>query len=197
MSYIGIIVTSAFASNALLTYGLGSAPDEKREGEGGGASALALAAVNILASAFMWAIRSLFLGPLGLASLDILFFALLAVPLLKFLARAAIRSGGGLLSRACAKADDLLIGTLVFGVALVSSRSGYSLPEALAASAASGLGYWLAQFLLETLRERLELSDVPRTFKGAPAMLISAGLMALALMGVDAAFVKGMAGLGS
>jgi Na+-translocating ferredoxin:NAD+ oxidoreductase subunit A len=194
MSYLGIVVTSVFASNALLTYGLGSVPGPKSEDTGQIASALALTCINACASAFLWAIHSLVLSPLGLESLDILFFALLVVPLIKFVARAATLSGNGLLSLVGDKADELVIGSLVFGVALISSNAGFSLPEALVASAASGLGYWLSSALLESIRERLELSDLPRPFQGAPAMLISAGLMALAFMGVDAVFVQNIAG---
>jgi Na+-translocating ferredoxin:NAD+ oxidoreductase subunit A len=197
MSYLGIVVSSVFASNALLSYGFGSVPDGKREGKECFASALALAMVNALASGLLWSIRGLLLIPLGLASLDLLFFALIAVPLLKFLSRVSALSdpsGSSLLAKSGSRADDLVVGSLVFGIALVSARSGYSLPEALAASAASGLGYWLALSLLGTLRERLELSDLPAPFKGGPAMLISAGLMALAFMGLDASFAKNLAG---
>ncbi len=194
MSYLGIVVTSVFASNALLTYGLGPVPGRGRDRPGSFASAVALTCVNALASFFLWAVRALVLSPLGLGSLDILFFALLAVPLLKFLSRAASVPGDGLLSRVGAQADDLIVGSLVFGVALISSRGGYTLPEALTASSAAGLGYWLVSTLLESIRERLELSDVPDPFKGAPAMLISTGLMALAFLGIDAALVKGLTG---
>jgi electron transport complex protein RnfA len=198
MSYLGIVVTSVFASNALLVYGLGSVPGygpgQKHSGSGQLASAMALTCVNALASAFLWSLHSLVLAPLGLKSLDVLFFAMLAVPLLKFIARATAFSGNRVLSLVGGMADDLIVGSLVFGVALISSNSGFSLSEALVASAAAGLGYWLASVLLESIRERLELSGVPGPFKGAPAMLISAGLMALAFMGVDAAFVKGLAG---
>jgi electron transport complex protein RnfA len=194
VSYIGVVVTSVFVSNALLTYGLGSVPGRGRERPGSLASALALTCVNALASFFLWAVHTLVLYPLGLGALDILFFTLLAVPLLKFLSRAASVPGGGLLSRVGAQADDLIVGSLVFGVALIASRGGYTLPEGLVASSAAGLGYWLVSSLLESIRERLELSDVPGPFKGAPAMLISTGLMALAFSGVDAAFVKGLTG---
>jgi electron transport complex protein RnfA len=194
VSYLGTIVTSVFASNALLTYGLGSVPEPGPSRPGSLASALALVCVNALASVFLWGVHSLVLYPLGLASLDVLIFTLLAVPILKFLSRAASLSGKGLLSRVGAQADDLVIGSLVFGVALISSRSGYTLPEALTASFASGMGYWLASCLLESIHERLELSDVPGPFKGSPAMLMSAGLIALAFMGIDAAFIQGMAG---
>jgi Na+-translocating ferredoxin:NAD+ oxidoreductase subunit A len=194
VSYLGIVVTSLFASNALLTYGLGSLPEGSKGESGSFPSAVALACVNALASAFLWSMHTLVLAPLGLPSLDILLFIVLALPLLRLAARAASASGKGLLSRIGSRADDLVVGSLVFGVAFIASRSGFTLSEALAASAASGIGYWLAEFLLESLRERLDLSDLPFPFKGAPAMLISAGLMSLAFMGIDAAFVKNLAG---
>jgi Na+-translocating ferredoxin:NAD+ oxidoreductase subunit A len=192
MSYIGIIVTSLFASNALLTYGLGSIPERGRDDGASSASALALICVNAIASTLLWAIRELALLPLRLGSLDMLFFVIAAVPLLRFVARAAAASGTPLLAKIGARSDDLVVGNLVFGVALIAARGAYTLPEAAAASAASGLGYWLAQSLLASVRERLELSDLPAPFKGAPAMLISAGLMSLAFMSVDAAFVKNL-----
>jgi Na+-translocating ferredoxin:NAD+ oxidoreductase subunit A len=194
VSYIGIIVTAAFASNALLTYGLGGIPEGRRSDSGSLAAALALAFVDAIASGLLWAIHRLVLAPLGLESLDVLFFAIVAVPLLKFVARLASGSSGNLMARIGTRSEELIVGSLVFGIALLSSRSDYALPEALVAGAASGLGYWLAEFFLEALRERLELSDLPFAFKGAPAMLISAGLMALAFMGIDAAFIKGLAG---
>jgi Na+-translocating ferredoxin:NAD+ oxidoreductase subunit A len=197
VSYLGIILSSVFASNALLAYGFGSIPERERKGAVTLASALALAAANALASVLLWLIRSLVLQPLGLASLDVLFFALIAVPLVKFLARMAQQGAirqESLLFRVGERGDDIVVGSLVYGIALLSSRGGYSLGEAAAASVTSGLGYWLALFLLESVRERLELTDLPAPFRGAPAMLISAGLMALAFMGIDSAFVKGLVG---
>lgn len=194
MSYIGIAITSVFVSNALLTYGFGAIPSRSGEDSGSLSSAIALALVNMIGAAFAWAMRALVLVPLGMGELDILFFAIAAVPLLKFAARASSGSNLKFLSTASRRAEDLIVGSLVFGIALLSSRGAYSLPEAIVAGAASGLGYWLAEFLLGALRERLELADIPRPFRGEPAMLISTGLMALAFMGIDAAFVKGLVG---
>ena len=194
MSYLGIVVTSVFTSNAILTYGFGSVPVQKNEQSGQFASVLSLVCVNAIASAFLWGIHSLILAPIGLESLDILFFTLLVVPLFKFLSRAASFSLFRFISQVGSKTDNLIIGSLVFGVALISANSGFSLSHARAASAASGLGYWLVAVLLESIRERLELSNLPRFFKGSPAMLISTGLIALAFMGIDTAFVSGLAG---
>jgi Na+-translocating ferredoxin:NAD+ oxidoreductase subunit A len=205
LSYLGIVASSVLASNALLAYGLGSIPalkkglqaegDREGEGEGPGglAAAAALVCVNSLAAAVLWCVRGLALAPLGLASLDVLFFAIIAVPLLKALSRVAAAAEGAL-ARIGRRADELVVGSLVFGIALITARGGYSLGEALAAGAASGVGYWMATSLLDSIRERLELSDVPASFKGAPSMLLSAGLMSMALMGIDSILVRNLGG---
>jgi len=116
------------------------------------------------------------------------------VPLLKALSRSAAGSGAAFPAKAASIADELVISSLVFGVALLASRGGFSLPEALASGASSGLGYWLAWTLLGALRERLELNGLPGGMKGPPALLVSAGLMAMAFMGIDAVLVANLVG---
>ncbi len=193
MSYVGIVLFSAFAANAMLVYGFGRLPRFRATGSGWLPQLIALVIVNMLGSTLFWAIRNLVLVPLGLASLDLFIFVLAAIPAMKSLMRVA--SGGkGFLARIGVAGDELVVGTLSFGVALLVSRSGYRMLEALVASAASGFGYWLAAVVLERIRDRLELSDVPTPFRGAPIMIVSTGLIAMALMGVDALFVKNLVG---
>lgn len=193
MSYIGVVVLAVFGANALLSYGFSLCPPARARGLVNFAALLALVVANALASGLLWLLRSLVLRPVGLESLDLLLFVVIAVPLVKMAFR-ALSTESSFLSRLSAVADEILVSSIVFGIALVSARSGYSLPEALVASASSGLGYWLAVGVLDALRERLELSDLPRAFRGAPAMLISAGLMAMALMGIDSMFVQNVVG---
>ncbi|HHY09440.1 MAG TPA: hypothetical protein GX528_02610 [Firmicutes bacterium] len=47
----------------------------------------------------------------------------------------------------------------------------------------AGAGYFLALTVMATLRERLELAPVPKALQGTPIMLITAGLLAVALLG--------------
>jgi electron transport complex protein RnfA len=194
LSYLGIVVTSVFASNALLANGFELCPGSRKINGLGLAEAIALALVDSIAAGLLWCIRVLALAPLGLERLDLLVFALLAVPLLKTLARTGFGSGQGFFGRIGYASDELVVSCLVFGIALVASRGGFTLPEALLAGAASGLGFWLASALLDSLRERLELSALPPALRGAPAMLISTGLMAMAFMGIDSIFVKNLVG---
>lgn len=47
----------------------------------------------------------------------------------------------------------------------------------------SGIGFAIAVVLFASLRERLELSKIPRPFQGAAIALITAGILAMAFMG--------------
>ena len=49
----------------------------------------------------------------------------------------------------------------------------------------SAVGFALAIIIMAGIREKIEHNDVPESFKGAPIVLISAGLMAIAFMGLN------------
>ena len=57
------------------------------------------------------------------------------------------------------------------------------LGESLLFAIATAIGYGLALILFAGIREQLELSNVPKGFKGVPIALLTAGIMALAFMG--------------
>ncbi len=48
---------------------------------------------------------------------------------------------------------------------------------------AGAIGYGVVLLVMTGIRERLEVVNVPKPFRGAPILLISAALLALALMG--------------
>ena len=47
----------------------------------------------------------------------------------------------------------------------------------------SGVGFSLAMIIMASIREKLELADVPKAFQGLPISFITTGLIALAFMG--------------
>jgi electron transport complex protein RnfA len=193
MSYVAVVLTSVFSANALLVYGLGICPAFRRERKGAGVQLLALVFVNILASGLFWVMRRFILAPLSLQALDVVVYAVIIAPSLKYVARFMASGGSGFLVKAGAAADEAVMSCLIFGVALIVSRGDYGFLEALVASLSATAGYWAAVILLDSIRERLELSNLPAAFRGAPALLVSAGLMAMAFMGVDNALLHNLA----
>lgn len=71
----------------------------------------------------------------------------------------------------------------VLGIALVNVQNKYNLVETIVNGFGAGIGFTLAIVLFAGIRERLELADIPETFKGFPITLISASLMSIAFLG--------------
>ena len=71
----------------------------------------------------------------------------------------------------------------VLGAALQIAQRNLELPELLALSCGSALGFSLILLAFAAIRERLVLLDVPVPFRGLAIELISAGLAAMALLG--------------
>ncbi len=71
----------------------------------------------------------------------------------------------------------------VLGVVLVNVQEGYNFLISVVNGAAGGLGFTLAIVIFASLRERVDKSDCPESFRGFPIALIAAGLLAQAFMG--------------
>jgi electron transport complex protein RnfA len=72
---------------------------------------------------------------------------------------------------------------IILAVPLINAEQGYNLIEALAFGLGSGLGFALALIIMASIREKIELADVPRPFRGLPIAFVTAGLIALAFTG--------------
>lgn len=73
----------------------------------------------------------------------------------------------------------------VLGVAVLNIDKSYNFIQSTVHGFAGGVSFLLALFLMSTIREKLDLADVPKPFKGVPIAFISAGLMALAFLAAD------------
>jgi electron transport complex protein RnfA len=73
----------------------------------------------------------------------------------------------------------------ILGVALLNVNRNYSFGYALFSALCVGLGFLLVMLIFSTIRERIEQSDVPAPFKGAPITLVAAAIMSLFLIGFN------------
>lgn len=71
----------------------------------------------------------------------------------------------------------------VLGVPLLSVSLEYDFLESVLFGFGNALGFMLVLVLFAGLRERIDIADVPRPFRGAPIAVITAALMGLAFMG--------------
>lgn len=69
------------------------------------------------------------------------------------------------------------------GSALLISQRGYGLGASLLFALCGGIGATVALANFASLGEEVSFESCPKAFRGAPIQLITAGLMALALVG--------------
>jgi electron transport complex protein RnfA len=76
----------------------------------------------------------------------------------------------------------------ILGLAIFSTNRGYGLLEGLFFAVGAGLGLTLALVLMASIRENLELADVPDFARNMGLVLILAGALSLAFMGFAGLF---------
>ena len=72
---------------------------------------------------------------------------------------------------------------IILAVPLINSSEKYSFPESIAFGLGSGIGFSLALIIMASIREKLELADVPGPFKGLPMAFIVSAMIAMAFAG--------------
>jgi len=71
----------------------------------------------------------------------------------------------------------------ILGAALLCHQNEYTVVRSTIFGAASAVGFALALLMFASLREKLELAQVPECMKGTAIALVTAGILAMAFMG--------------
>ena len=71
----------------------------------------------------------------------------------------------------------------ILGLAIFQTNRGYGFLQGMAFAIGSGLGLTLALVLMASIRETVDLADVPEVAKGTALIFIIAGSLSLAFMG--------------
>ncbi|MEF9931502.1 MAG: electron transport complex protein RnfA [Bacteroidales bacterium] len=194
MEYIIIIISAVFVNNILLSQFLGICPFlgvSNRVSTAVGMSG-AVCFVMAIATLVTFLVQNYILVPLGIEFMQTITFILVIAALvqmveiiLKKISPALYQALGiflPLITTNCA-----VLGVAILVVSKEFTFGGDPHMLGLAASVvyaiASALGFGLAMTLFAGLREQLELSNVPKAFKGVPIALITAGILAMAFMG--------------
>lgn len=196
MSYVAIIVTFVLINNFVLTYFLGLCPMLGASRRLGSSLGMGLAAMFImsLSALVTWALRTWVLAPLGIGFLQTFVFVIV-IAALGYYVELLIESAAPALHRLVGKYLPLITtNCIVLGIAFVASRSEFNAVESLIAGASAGFGFLLVLVIVSSIRERLEIEWVPAAFRGIPIAFITTGLVALAFLAFDQAFLQNLAG---
>jgi electron transport complex protein RnfA len=78
----------------------------------------------------------------------------------------------------------------ILGLAIFQTNRGYGFVEGLFFALGAGLGLTLALVLMASIREKIELADVPALARNMGMVLILAGSLSLAFMGFAGLFTS-------
>lgn len=180
-----ILISTIFVNNYVFAQFLGICPflgvSSKVETATG--MSVAVTFVVTLASIITYYVQILLLNPFNLGYLQTIVFILIITSLVQFVEMVIKKISPALYGAMGVFLPLITTNCMVLGVAILNIQSEYNIFEVITNAIGASLGFGLALILLSSLREKLELVDVPEPLKGMPLALIAAGLMSIAFMG--------------
>ena len=183
---LGIILSAILSENFILVkfYGICPFMGVSKKIDTALGMGMAVTFVMAIASAACYAVNVL-LVKLGLDYMQTVAFILVIAAIVQVVEMFLKKSVPALYKALGVYLPLITTNCAVLGVVLVNVQKGYNFLLSVVNGAAGGLGFTVAIVLFASVRERVNRADCPACFKGFPIALISAGLLALAFMGVS------------
>ena len=184
-SIVGILVAAILSENFILVkfYGICPFMGVSKKTDTAIGMGMAVTFVMALASAATYAVYYYLLVPFQLQFMQTVAFILVIASIVQFVEMFLKKFVPALYQALGIFLPLITTNCAVLGVALVNVQKGYDFLQSVVNGAAGGIGFTIAIVLFASIRERVDKTDCPESFKGFPIALISAGLMALAFMG--------------
>ena len=145
---------------------------------------LAVLFVMVIASLGTWSVYTFLLEPYDLDYLKTVAFILVIAALVQFVEMVIKKISPALYDALGIFLPLITTNCAVLGVTFLNVQEKLSLLGSLTNAVGAALGYFLAIVLMASIREKLDrVSSIPQAFQGLPIALVTAGLMAIALLG--------------
>lgn len=180
-----LLISSSLVSNVVLSQFLGLCPflGVSRKSETAVGMGVSVLFVITLASAVAGVIYEYVLVALGLEYLQTIVFILVIAALVQFVEMFLRKAVPSLYKALGVYLPLITTNCAVLGVALTNVQKEYGIFEGIVNGFGTALGFLIAIVILAGLREKMEHNDIPKSFKGMPSVLLTAGLMAIAFCG--------------
>ena len=180
-----ILVSSAIVNNVVLSQFLGLCPFlgvsksvETAAGMGG-----AIIFVITLSSFVTGIIYNAILVPTNLTYLQTIVFILLIAALVQFVEMFLKKAMPSLYQALGVYLPLITTNCAVLGVALTNVQKEYNVLQGTVNGFATAVGFTISIVLMAGIREKIAYNDIPKSLKGFPTVLLTAGLMAIAFFG--------------
>lgn len=180
-----VIVTAALINNVVLSqfYGLCSFLGVSQDIKTASSMGFAVVFVITIASGVANLLYSYILLPLNLGYLQTIVFIVVIAALVQVVEMFLKKNSPAIYKALGVYLPLITTNCAVLGVALSNVQSEYNFIYSVCCGFATAVGYLLAIVVLAGIRVRIQKNDVPAPFKGAPIVLLSSALMAIAFYG--------------
>lgn len=185
LELMGIALAALLSENLILVtcMGIGTHEPSFTQPKEAIRTGICLTVVMVLGTLCAWLLNFLVLTRFGWSHFQVLALSLL-IPSLVATLRGFLRACIPELSRRLdGNLASIATNCAALGTALLIVQRSYSLGTALIFALCGGIGATLALASFASLQREVSLDRCPRAFRGVPIQLITAGLMAMALMG--------------
>jgi len=140
-------------------------------------------AVMVVSSALIWLIYFFIIQPLGLTFLAIIVFIAIIASLVQTAETIMRKISPVIYYKLGIYLALITANCIILAVPLLNVQNEYTFTESMMLALGAGAGFSLALLIMSSIRERLELANIPKPFQGLPIAFIVTGLIALAFLG--------------
>ena len=180
-----VLFSTILVNNVVLSQFLGLCPFLGVSKQIKTASGMGLAVIFVItiSSALSSLIYNYLLVTLELTYLSTIVFILIIAALVQFIEMFLKKFSRPLYEALGVYLPLITTNCAVLGVALTNVQNEYGVLMITLAGLGTAAGFAVAIIILAAIREAMDLSKVPKAFRGMPITLITAGLMAMAFFG--------------
>jgi electron transport complex protein RnfA len=179
--YFALIIGAIFINNILLAKFLGCCPflGVSRKMDMAIGMSAAVVFVLTLAGVITWVVQKYLLVPYEIEFIQTLAFILVIATLVQFVELFLKKAVPALYKSLGIFLPLITTNCAVLGTAIINVQEDFNLLDTVVFSAASAAGFGLALILFAGIRERFEISRIPKPLEGTGIGLVTAGLLAL------------------
>lgn len=190
IAFILAIVSSMLIDNVVLSrfYGICPFLGVSKKVKSSLGMGIAVVFVIIMASLICWPLYNFVLVPAGVPFLDTVAYILVIASLVQLVGLFIKKFSPSLYKSLGIYLPLITTNCAVLGVVQSNTDQGLNFLMSLGNAIGTSVGFLIIIVVFSCIRVRLETANTPKAFKGLPIALITAAIMAIALMGLQGLF---------
>lgn len=190
ISFVLAIISSMLMDNVVLSrfYGICPFLGVSRKVNSSLGMGIAVVFVIMLATLICWPLYNFVLVPAGIPFMDTVAYILVIASLVQLTGLFIKKYSPSLYKSLGIYLPLITTNCAVLGVAQGNTDQALTFLESIANGLGTSIGFLLIIVTFSCIRTRLETANTPKAFKGLPIALVTAALMAIALVGLQGLF---------